>query len=56
MTKVIKINLNIINKSEIARKLGVSPQYVSMILNNKRKAHKVREEILRVANQLLFAA
>lgn len=36
---------SIINKSEIARRLGLSPQYVGQLLNGKRKSAKRLQQI-----------
>ena len=48
MSKNIKnsgLNLKFINFSEIARKLGISPAYVSLILRDKQGAHYQEENI-----------
>jgi DNA-binding transcriptional regulator YdaS (Cro superfamily) len=54
--KVIKINSLILNKSEIARRLDVSPAYVSMIMSGKRKALKIRSRIIEIITSELMAA
>ncbi len=38
-------NLKLINKSEIARKLGISPSYVHKLLTGKRKSDKYERAI-----------
>jgi|GEM_PF-2369785 len=38
--KIIKINNSLFNKAEIARALGISRPYVSLILSGKRKSEK----------------
>lgn len=47
----LKINPKLINKEEIARKVGFSGDYVRKLLNgerkNKRALEKVHKEILR---------
>ena len=46
----------ILNKSEIARRLNVSPAYISMIFSGKRKAPHIREKIVRIIKSELKAA
>ena len=43
--KSVKTEKPIINKAEIARRLGVSRTYISLIFNNKRKAIHIRQKI-----------
>lgn len=42
-----------INKSEIARKLGISQGYVSMLLNGKRGKTKKSKRLLKEINSLI---
>ena len=59
MSKTIKISkrmLRYINYSALARDLNVSPQYVSMILADKRKAPSMREKIMQLIKKELRAA
>jgi len=42
------INIKILNKSEIARQLGISQPYVSLILNGHKKSRKYEALILEV--------
>ena len=49
----LKLQLNsidkkLINQSEIARRLGYSYAYISMILNNKRKNDKLLAKIIEI--------
>ena len=46
--KSVKRDKSLVNKAEIARRLGVSRTYISLILNNKRKAPKMREKITQL--------
>jgi transcriptional regulator with XRE-family HTH domain len=43
MRTMNNINLKLVNKSEIARIVGMTPQYVWMLLNGKRKNPKARK-------------
>ena len=38
-------NPRLVNQSEIARKLGVTPAYVHMLLTGKRKSNKYEKRI-----------
>lgn len=42
------VNVKLLNKSEIARQLGISQAYVSLILNGHKKGGKYRALILEV--------
>ena len=56
MSNIIKIDPKFINKSEIARRIGVTPQYIQMILTGKRKANHIREKINSIIKKELRAA
>lgn len=56
MTQTYKKKLKLFNKSEIARELKVSPQYISMILSGKRKAPAVRKRISNMLKGYLKAS
>lgn len=49
--KIIKINKRLINKSEIARILGISQPYISLLLSGKRKNKYWLKRIYEVINK-----
>lgn len=51
-----KMNSKFVNKSEIARKLGITPAYVQMILSGARKAPVMRKRISELIKNELKAA
>lgn len=51
MTKLLKID-----RTAIARALNITPQYVSMILANKRKSKKYKTQIEDMIKKELKAA
>jgi len=56
MKNIIKPeDIKLINQNEIARRLGLSSGYVSMIFAGKRKAHRQRVRIQQLLKQLLAA-
>lgn len=56
MSKVVKINSQLLNKSEIARRLGYSPQYIGQILSGKKPGIKVKDKIISIIKNELKAA
>lgn len=44
----IKLDRNLINQAEIARRLGVSEALVSLVLNKKRKNDKLLAKIIEI--------
>jgi len=56
MSKHIKIDSKLINKSELARKLGVTPQYIGQVLSGKRPGKKIKERINKYIYESLKAA
>jgi|GEM_PF-3589658 len=51
-----KINTDFINLSEVARKIGISPEYVWMLVHGKRKNKKRLKQIDSVIKNTLEAA
>lgn len=49
--KLIKINKRLINKSEIARILGISQPYISLLLSGKRKNKYWLQRIIEILNK-----
>jgi len=49
--KLIKINKRLINKSEIARILGISQPYISLLLSGKRKNEYWLQRIIEILNK-----
>ncbi len=49
--KIIKINKRLINKSEIARILGISQPYISLLLSGKRKNEYWLQRIIEILNK-----
>jgi len=49
----VKIDYKLVNKSEIARRLGLSPAYVHLIINGKKKGPKARAWMNKIA-QIAF--
>ena len=54
MKEIIKIDLNnddevdLLNLSAIARKLGVSPQHAGRVLRKKKPSKKLKERIIKL--------
>ncbi|GJQ32636.1 MAG: hypothetical protein HBSAPP04_14750 [Ignavibacteriaceae bacterium] len=49
----VKIDYKLVNKTEIARRLGLSPAYVHLIINGKKKGPKARawmKKIIEIAS------
>jgi len=51
MKEHIKIDRELINQSEIARRLNISPSYLSMILNGHRKSDKVIKRVNKLLQE-----
>lgn len=49
--KIMKINKRLINKSEIARMLGISQPYISLLLSGKRKNEYLLQRILEILSK-----
>ena len=49
--KIMKINKRLINKSEIARILGISQPYISLLLSGKRKNEYWLQRIIEILNK-----
>jgi len=49
--KIIKINKRLINKSEIARILGISQPYILLLLSGKRKNKYWLKRIYEIINK-----
>ncbi len=45
---IAKEQLNLINQAEIARRIGITTAYVSMILSGKRTSIKVERQIILI--------
>lgn len=43
-----RIDKKLNNKSEIARRLGIDPSYVSRILNGRRTGKKAQEKLKKI--------
>ena len=56
MSKKPNINFNLINVSELARQVGFTPQYVSMVINGKRKNDELMDKIIQIIKTQVKAA
>jgi len=56
MITPIKIDKKLINQSELARQLDVSPAYICMILQGKRKNEELKKQIITILKNNLKAA
>lgn len=52
----MKIDKKLINQSELARQLNVTPAYICMILSGKRKSSKLSKRIIEILKDNLRAA
>ncbi len=46
-------NGKLVNKSEIARRIGISRSYVSLLISGKRKSKKYEKAIRKIINNEL---
>ncbi len=54
--KAVKIDYKLVNKTEIARRLGLSPAYVHLIINGKKKGPKARAWMKKITEIALDRA
>ncbi len=47
-----KMHVNNIKQVELAKYIGVSPEYLSTILNGKRKPKKAKERIMQAVDEI----
>ena len=49
---VAKMHTRQINGEELAAQMGVTPQYLSSVLNGKKKPKGIKERVMKAINEL----